>query len=120
VDAISGRVVSLSDDGVHTGLELALRLAGLSHQPDHLHAALVRRLEKEGGAAQARSEHRDAFVQQDVELGSRHLQTQPAPLVHHHGALRVGNIVFLLDVLSELPMLVRDLRHELLDGRLDG
>jgi hypothetical protein len=117
---VPGRVISLSNDGVHADLELALRLAGLPHHTDHLHAALVRRLEDERRATQARGEHRDALVQQDVELGPSHLLVQPAPLVHHDGALRVGNVVLLLDVLGELPVLVGDLRHEVLDRRLGG
>ena len=83
---MAGRVVALGDDGVHPGLELAPRLAGLADEPHTLAAALVGRVEQEGRAAEPRGDDRHALLEQHLELGAAERLVESAPLVEIDGS----------------------------------
>ena len=94
---VAGGVVALRDDHVDARLDLALRLPRLADQAEDLHAALVRGLDDEGGAAEAGDEDGRALLEDHVELLPRDLLVEAAPLVQRLLPLRLGDVVLLLD-----------------------
>jgi hypothetical protein len=109
-------VEALGDDRIHPGLQLALRLAGLPHQAEDLDPPLVGGVEHEGGAAEARADHRHPFVEEHVELLPGDRLVQAAPLVQVDPRLGVRDVVFLLDLPGEVPVALRDLGGHLFQG----
>jgi len=112
---VPGGVVTLGDDRVHAGLDLALCLARLADQAEDQHVAGMRRVEQERRAAEPGGDDGHSLVEHDVELRAGELLVEAAPRVEGDGALRRGNVILLLDVARELPMALGDLRLEVVE-----
>jgi hypothetical protein len=98
---VPGRVVSLRDDDVDAGLDLALGLPRLADEAEYLHAALVRGLDDEGGAPEAGHEHGRALLEDDVELLPRDLLVEAAPLCSACCPFGSGTLYFSLIICAK-------------------
>ena len=116
---VPGGVLPLRHDQVEALLQLARRLAGEADQPPDLDAGVVQHLQGEGRAAHAGGEDRDLLLDQHVELGARLAQQVDALDAPRAGRLRLRDAVLAHHAVDEVPVLLRDLRHQLLRGALD-